>query len=213
MTARGPLIDRLSAELTPARRLRRTGQLALLWLAGAWLFTVAAGLSVAPMRPGFAEQLLASPRFAAETLLGLVAGAVAIAAGFRAGIPGAGSARRLAWGSLSLLGAWTLAYVYGLHSPSLEPSTLGARPLCFAEVMLYGAPLLLGGLLLLRRLAPLDRVWTGAIVGAAAGAVPALFMELGCMYVPAHILVFHIAPIVPVILLGAATGPWLLRRI
>jgi hypothetical protein len=198
---------------SPSPEENVTTDLALLWALGSWAFVVTAALWVAPMRPGFVDQLLASPRFALETLFGLGAVIVATAIGFLLGIPGSGSVRRRVFIALGLPALWAGFYVYGLYDPALEPSTLGARPLCFAEVLLYGVPTTLAGLLLLRRLAPLERAYTGAVVGAAAGAIPGLLMEIACMYVPAHILSFHIAPIGGVIVLGGLLGPILLRRI
>jgi hypothetical protein len=89
----------------------------------------------------------------------------------------------------------------------------GKRPHCFLEVLIYGAPVLVVGLVLLRRLAPLDRRRTGVVLGAAAGAMPGLLMQLACMYVPEHILTYHIAPAVALALLGGLLGPLFLRRI
>jgi hypothetical protein len=213
VSARPDLIERLAAELVPARRLRSPRVLALVWLVGAWSASLAAAWMVQPLRPGFAEQLLGVPRFAGETLFGFVAGAAALWVGFGFGVPGWGPVRRLTRLVVSGLLAWVAFYAVGLWSPALVPSTLGGRALCFAEVLLHGLPLLVVGLLLLRRLAPLERARSGALVGAAAGAVPGLLMQLACMYVPEHILVFHIAPIVPLVLIGAALGPRLLRPI
>jgi hypothetical protein len=207
------LIEQLTSELKPARRLVSPGALALLWALGSLVFVVMAALWVAPMRPGFVDQLLAAPRFALESLFGLGAVVVATAIGFVLGVPGPRSARRRVFVALGILGLWSGFYLYGLYDPALEPSTLGARPLCFLEVLLYGVPTTLAALLLLRRLAPLERYYTGAVVGAAAGAIPGLLMEIACMYVPAHILLFHIAPIGGVIVLGALLGPIVLRRI
>ena len=155
MRSRSELIREISQEPAPDTRLRGPIQLALLWWVGAWILVVAATLAVQPMRPGFAGQLLASPRFAIETLLGFVAGGVAIAAAFAVGIPGWGAPRRRIAFALALLAFWISAYLYGLANPALEPSMLGKRPLCYAEVLIYGAPILAVGLLLLRRLAPL----------------------------------------------------------
>jgi hypothetical protein len=80
-------------------------------------------------------------------------------------------------------------------------------------VLIYGAPILVVGLLLLRRLAPLGRWSTGVVAGAAAGSIPALLMQLACIYIPSHILFFHIAPAVVLTLLGSLLGRLLLRRI
>jgi len=165
------------------------------------------------MRPGFIGQLLASPQFAIETLLGFVAGGIAIQTAFALGIPGWGSPRRRIALSLGLLAFWAGTYIYGLVDPALEPSMLGKRPHCLIEVLIYGAPITIAGVLLLRRLAPLGRWSTGFVVGAAAGAIPALLMQVACIYVPSHILLYHIAPALAVALSGALAGGLLLRRI
>jgi hypothetical protein len=211
--SRGELIQELSQELAPAARLRGPYQLALLWLIGAWILVVAATLAVQPMRSGFADQLLDSPRFAGETLLGIVAGVLAIGVAFRVGIPGLGSSRRQIALALISLALWSSTYLYGLADPTLEPSMLGKRALCHAEVLLYGLPALVASLLLLRRLAPLERWSAGLVAGAAAGAIPGLLMQLACMYIPAHILTHHIAPVLALALVGSLAGRLLLRRI
>ena len=81
------------------------------------------------------------------------------------------------------------------------------------QVLLFGSPPLLLGLALLRRLAPMQRVATGALLGAAAGAIPGLLMQMACMYLPEHILSHHIAPIFLLTALGAGLGPVVLRRL
>jgi hypothetical protein len=212
VAGRADLIRQLADELRPAPRLRAPRHLALLWGAGAWLFVVAATIAVQPLRPGFLDQLLASPRFAGETLFGLLAGALAIWIACAVGTPGRSQRRWivLALGGLAL---WASAYVYGLVSPALEPSMLGKRQICFLEVFLYGVPTLAVGLLLLRRLAPLERWSAGLLTGAAAGAMPGLLMQLACMYVPSHILSHHLGPVLGLALLGALAGPLVLRRI
>jgi hypothetical protein len=209
---RADLIRELAGELRPAPLLRNPRHLALLWGAGAWLFVVGATIAVQPLRPGVLDQLLASPRFAAETLCGLLAGGIAIWVAFAVGTPGRSQRR---WIALALggLAIWASAYLYGLVSPALEPSMLGKRQICFLEVLLYGLPTLAVGLLLLRRLAPLERWSAGLLMGAAAGAMPGLLMQLACMYVPAHILSHHLGPVVGLALLGALGGPLVLRRI
>jgi hypothetical protein len=209
---RADLIRELAGELRPSPRLRAPRHLALLWGAGAWLFVVGATIAVQPLRPGFLDQLLASPRFAGETLFGLLAGWFAIWVAFAVGTPGR-SQRRWTALALSGLAVWAGAYVYGLVRPALEPSVLGQRQLCFLEVLLYGLPALAAGLLLLRRLAPLERWSAGLVMGMAAGAMPALLMQLACMYLPSHILSHHLGPAVGLALLGALAGPIVLRRI
>jgi hypothetical protein len=211
--SREELIRELSGDLRPAPHLRNPLHLTLAWWVGAWLFVVLVTLAMGPMRPGFASQLVASPRFAAETLFGILAGVFAIRVEFSLGISHPASPRRQFLLSLGLLVLWVGAYLYGLVDPALEPSMLGKRRHCFVEVWLYGLPILLAALLLLRRLASLHRLSAGLVTGAAAGAIPALFMQLACMYIPNHILIYHIAPGALLALLGALAGWLLLRRI
>ena len=89
----------------------------------------------------------------------------------------------------------------------------GASPPITSVTAPGAAPILVVGLLLLRRLAPLGRWNTGVVAGAAAGSIPALLMQLACIYIPSHILFFHIAPAVVLTLLGSLLGRLLLRRI
>jgi hypothetical protein len=41
-------------------------------------------------------------------------------------------------------------------------------------------------------------------IGLAAGMLPALYMQLACMYEPSHILGYHILP--GLLMVGAAAG-------
>jgi len=213
MSSRDQLIEELVSELEPARRFPRPAVLVLLWLAGTWAFVCTLTLLVAPFRPGAFGQLASSPHFALETLTGFAAGAASIAAGVFLGFPAGARVRRWAGVAFGLLGTWLAAHVLALWVPALEPSMAGKRAACVFEVLLYGLPPLLAGLFLLRRYATFQRALAGLLVGAAAGAVPALLMQLACMYLPEHILVFHLGPNAVLAAVGAALGPLILRRV
>lgn len=213
MSSRDRAIAELVSELEPTSAFRPPGRLVLGWLAISWAFVVSATVLVAPFRPGAFAQLASSPHFALETLVGLLAGAVAIAAGIFHGFPGHTGIRRWTSVAFGLLALWLGAHVVALWVPALAPSMLGKRAACVFEVLLYGMPPMLAGLFLLRRFAPLRRVQAGLLVGAAAGALPALLMQLACMYLPEHILMFHLGPNAVLALVGAALGPVILRRI
>ncbi len=213
MRSRADLIHELVEDLRPVRPVLSPGRLATVWLAGSWFFVLAATLATGPMRPGFEAQLAEEPRFLGEVLLGLLAGAAAIHAAGRLGVPDPASLLRQAGLALLLLGAWGGAYVYGVLDSALEPSMLGKRESCFFETLLYAGPPLAAGLWLVRRAAPLGRVRTGALVGVAAAALPALLMQLACVYDPAHNLSHHLAPVAAMGALGALLGPVALRRL
>lgn len=213
MRPRADLVRELAADLTPVRRPPSPAALSIAWLAAAWLFVGAVTLASGGLRPGVLSQLEASPRFLAEILLGLLTGAEAIRSAVRLGVPAPGSPLRRTAPALLLMTAWLGAYVYGLWDPALEPSPLGGREACYLQVLALSAPPLALALWLLRRAAPLARAWTGAIAGAAAGAVPGLIMQVACLYDPAHILCFHLAPIAATALIGGLLGPAVFRRV
>ncbi len=206
-------IEELAADVRPVPRPGRVGHLIVAWWIVSFVAVLGAMLTQAPLRPDVFEQLTSHARFAFETSLGLAAGVVAIAWALRLGLPAPGTRGQRVAPAIGVLLAWMLFYVVGLWAPSLEPSMLGKRAGCYLQVFFFGLPPMTAGLFLLRRLAPLDRVGSAALVGAASGAIPGLLMQLGCMYVPEHILTHHIAPIFALSALGALLGPWVLKRI
>ncbi|MEM7135170.1 MAG: NrsF family protein [Myxococcota bacterium] len=209
---RKQFIDQLAAEPRPAKRLS-TGVAIALWLAASCTFVVGATLATGDLRPGVGEQLRDFPRFAAECALGLVAGIFVFRTGLLLSVPGRLHWRRAVPLALALIALWIGAYVYGLWSPALEPSMVGKRPNCFGETFLFSSFPLALGLLLVARRAPLQRAWVGALVGAASTSLPALMMQVACMYDPRHILQFHLLPILIVGLVGGAIGSLVLRRV
>jgi hypothetical protein len=156
------------------------------------------------------HQLSSEPRFLAETAWGLLAISITAVVAFRAAIPGALNIRfaRLA---TALMAIWLASYVVGLYSPALEPSMLGKRPHCFWETLVYAVPPVLVALVMMRRLYPLQPVQTAMVFGLVSGMIPALYMQIACMYIPAHILQFHVLPGMLVSLVGAAIV-WTFRK-
>lgn len=209
---RSELIDTLVHDLRPARGPRRVESLVALWIVVSWTAVLTAMWLVGPFRPGWLQQLAESPHFLLEMAIGLASGGLAILAAVLLCVPGARTRSWLGWAVGGLL-LWVGVYVLAVFDPALEPSMNGKRPGCSIQVLLFGLPPLVLGLALLRRLAPLSRAATGALLGAAAGAVPGLLMQLACVYVPVHILIHHLAPIVLLAGAGALLGALALRRI
>ena len=202
MSRREELLDDLVAELEPVS----TPDLRLLvggWLLLSALYVVVLTHWVGPIRPTALEQLHTHPRFLGEMIIGgLVTAGLAVSA-FRAAVPGAVSA---AWTlGLSLPGAlWVGSFLVGMVTPALEPSMLGKREHCYLETFLYALPPMLAALYWQRRLYPLSPGRSAALAGLAAGAMPALYMQIACMYEPGHILLFHIGPGITVALVAPA---------
>lgn len=203
MAKRDQLIESLSRDLAPVRRPPSVNLLASIWFLAGAVFVIAAIHLAGPVRPGAFSQLATEPRFLVETMLGVVAILWTSLVAFRGAVPAALTSRFALAGSVLLL-FWLAQYVFGLVEPALEPSELGKRGHCSLEVMIYSVPLILVALYFIRRLYPLGFVRTAMSAGLAAGMMPALYMQLACMYEPVHILSFHIFPGLMMALAAAA---------
>lgn len=196
------LVADLSTGLRPVRSPPRLELIALLWLLASAGFVVAVTLWFGPIRSTALAQLATEPRFLAETALGALAIAWVAVVAFRAAVPGALS-HRFATLSVGLMLLWLASYVVGLVTPALEPSMLGKRDHCFIETLLFALPPALLAYLLMRRLYPLRPVYAASWLSLAAGMLPALYMQIACMYEPLHILQMHILPGLLVMLVGS----------
>ena len=211
MNRHDELINELSADLTAVKPATNVGVLAWVWLATSTAYVILLTHLWGPIRPNAFQQLAGEPRFFVETLLGVAAIATTALAAFKAAVPGALS-HRLASLSAGLLGLWLASYVLGLFSPALEPSMLGKRPHCLWETLVYALPPAIVGFVLVRRLYPLRPIRTATVVAMVSGLIPALYMQLACMYAPAHMLAFHVLPGLSVAIVGTALAWRFLRR-
>ncbi len=210
MTDTDDLITNLSRGLEPTRPMPNIDLAAGLWLlaSAAWVIVVTHWYG--PIRPNALEQLAGNARYLLETLCGVAAIVLVSLAAFRAAVPGRLSRRFARW-SVGLTLLWLSCYLLDLQYPALQPSMLGKRDGCVFETLLYALPPMVTGFLVVRRLYPLQPVLTALGFSLAAGMLPALYMQIACMYLPAHILQFHLLPGLVVALLGAAVA-WLLWR-
>lgn len=199
------LINALSKDLQPITPRNSVVLPALLWFVVSWIYVVTLSLYLGPLRPGALESLIQSPQFAIESLVGLISGALFCLIAFQEAIPG----RRhpwLVW--LAFLSAllWISCYIAGLSFPAIEPSWDGKRAHCVLEAYLYSGPPLIIGYRLIYQRYPLNSLQAGIFLAISAGMLPALFMQIACMYDPLHILTHHIAPISIIIVSGALLG-------
>jgi hypothetical protein len=206
------LIASLSHDLAPVSPAPNVNTMAVVWFLLSAFYVVVVIHLFGPIRPGAFSQLATEPRFLFESLLGVAAILWTSLLAFRAAIP-ATLTKQFTAGGLVLMAFWLAQYVIGLVSPALEPSMLGKRSYCLYETIIYAIPPILIGLFLIRRLYPLSLVRTAMSLSLAAGMLPALYMQLACMYEPSHILAFHILPGLAMVLIGAAIAAlWRLRR-
>ncbi len=207
------LIDTLVRDLQPVERPIPSLRACLLWLVAGWTAVFAITWLTGPFRTGGLQDVLQSPRFALEGLVGLAVGAVGIQAALASGLPGAGRIRRLAAPLGLLVAVWIGLYLIGLLWPALPPAMDGKRAHCSIETLVLSALPLAGAFWIMRRRLPLHPRWTGLLLGAAAGSLPALIMQWACMYDPAHMLVNHLGPAAGVAGVGWLLAPRCLPRV
>ncbi len=207
------LQERLVAELRPVARAASPPRALALWLACSALAVAAATLAVGPLRPGALQALVAVPRFALDCALGALAAGAGMLAALRLSTPGAdprGAALRAA---LVAQGLWIALHLWGLVDPALPAAAPAVARSCASDVPLYAlAPMGLA-LLLLRRRAALERFPAAFAAALASAALPALAMQLGCVYEPQHALALHLAPALAFAAVGGAVGSRLLPRL
>ncbi|MEM1433930.1 MAG: NrsF family protein [Pseudomonadota bacterium] len=206
------LIDRLAADLTPVSFWQRPSVLLTCWLLLSVLTVLGMSLAHAAWRPGALVQLTTVPQFALEILVAAAGICTLIWATVQSALPGALRPSRVVLIFVLSWAPWLALLVLGLYEPALTPSMAGKREDCYLEVMVESLPPLFIGLLMLRRLYPLRGWQTGALLGFASGMIPALLMQLSCMYLVDHAWTHHLAPVLVPALMGAAAGGRLLRR-
>ena len=199
------LIKELSTNVPPVRPKNGVLLPALLWFFISWIYVIVLGLYLGPLRNGALESLMTSPQFAFESSIGFFSGALFCLIAFQESVPGLRHKWLIYLSYLSAI-LWISCYVVDLSFPALEPSRVGKRAHCVLEAYLYSIPPLIIGYLLIYRRFPLDSIRAGLFLGISAGMLPALFMQLACMYDPRHILTHHLGPALVVIIGGAILG-------
>lgn len=209
--SRGDLIDSLSADLKPVQPVVNINLLTATWLLLGVAYVMASAFVLGPIRPGVFAQLLDSPRFLLETLYGVAVFTLVAMVAFRSAIPAALSpvVKRLASAALII---WVLNFLYALINPALEPSMLGKRPHCYLETLVYALPPMIFILYRQQKLYPLKPQYSAIWAGLAAGLIPAWYMQVACMYLPKHVLLFHILPGFAMAGVGILMW-WLLQRV
>lgn len=194
MTGNRSVIDNLVDDLQPVRPVAKTLNVQIAtWFGLSALWVVLATGWLGPLRPGAWQQLLDHPRFLFESLLGIASILAVAVAGFRSFIPG-GMSRLTGLVAVVLSGLWLANYLVGFISPALEPSMLGKRAHCYLETIVTAMPPVALAVFMQRRLYSLRPMASAASLGFAAGMMPALYMQVACMYAPGHIFAWHIVP-------------------
>jgi len=210
------LIRRLSRDVPPVRRLLPWNARFSMWLAFA-LSWAALGVTWVGWRPDRGKAL-ADPHF---LVLGGLMLATAILSGltaFRLSVPGVESSRwhrwlpgatAIAWIGILIVELW-LAY----HQQGLAALDPGNKHRCVYVFAGLGLGPGLGMALMIRQAASLEKRWNGMFLALASASVAALGVSFFCTFEqPAHVLVYHIMPVVVFTLAGFWLGDrWLSAR-
>lgn len=207
-------IDALVGELAPVSPAASWSRAVAGWLVVAGGFVAFAMLASGPLRPSL-DGDLSHGRFLLELALGVFAIIVLLASGLEIGVPGGPSTRWLTISALGVVGLWIGISFFGeslvsavLSAPS--PSMAGKREHCFVEGVLISSVPFFIAMAALRRRALYAGAPSGFLLGLAAAGLPALGMQLACMYEPGHALNFHFSPMLFFAVLGALIAPRLL---
>ncbi len=204
-TDRTDLIKQLSNNVPPVKPRSAILLPAILWFVCSWLYVIGLSLYLGPLRPNAVAELFITPRFAFESTIGFIAGALFCLIAFQESIPGT-QRKWLIYLTYVVTALWISCYLVGLSFPAIQPSMLGKRAHCVLEAYLYSIPPLSIAYLLIYRRFPLNSLRAGIYIGIGAGMLPALFMQFSCMYDPKHTLTHHLGPIAVATIAGAIMG-------
>lgn len=196
-------IAQLVLDLHPVRRLPSPGR-RLLRFAGLALPLLVLAAGLAGPRADLLLKLR-SPSYVAETALLLLFFFAATLAALRSAVPGAGwnGAARLV---ILALVVWALAVAaQGFDtSPTIEPRS-GLS--CLRRTLLFGVAPAWALATMVRRAAPLDAQASGALVMFSASVLAVLATRVLCARDDvAHALVWHVAPVALLALVGWHAG-------
>jgi hypothetical protein len=202
------LIVQLAREAGPVRTLAAPSLRLAQWTAAALPLTVLAVVVIGPR----ADVLTAihGPAFVGLALVTFVTGLLSAAVAFVLSVPGA--ERSALQRALPLVagGAWLLLLIVLLTAggdPGRRVIALPFHALCVIEIAGLGAVPGWALFVMLRRAAPLRRVWSAAFATLASVALGALATQFLCpIDDPAHQLVGHLLPVMIFSVCGAIVG-------
>jgi len=153
---------------------------------------------------------LRDPRFIAAAVVTLAIALAAAAAAFVLSVPGAGPRRVMRAMPLLAAAAWGMLLWVRLTAAGEPVTQLAAtpwHPACVVLILSVGALPGIWLFAMLRRAAPLQPLWTGALAALASLALGALGTQFVCpIDAPAHQLLWHFTPVVLITFVGLALG-------
>ena len=206
MPSQTELIAQLTGELKPVKRLWDPNLRFITWLAASVGVVVAIMLFIQSFRADFSSQLL-NFRFLIETALAVLPTLTLSWVVLRRSVPGLSAPKWLVPATVAavVLSLGSLFLGHFGHAAT-EVSMAGKRPTCLIEVLtLSWIPIAALSFLVLKGYARhSSAMWF--CIGLAGASLPMALMQVACMYVPFHNLVFHFLPALVVAAISVGIG-------
>ena len=206
------LIVELARGAGPARPLAAPWARFAKWAAGALVVALLGAVAIGPRADLLA--VVHHPAFIWLAALTLATGLFAAASAFVLSVPGAERSPLLRAGAIIACISWALVLVWLVSAGGDALRRVLALPIhvaCILEIAAFSV--LAGGPLfsMLRRAAPLQRSWSGALATLAAASLGAFATQFICpIDDPAHHLLSHFLPVMFLSGAGALAGRRLL---
>jgi hypothetical protein len=205
------LIESLSQDLKPVKRLPRAAVRAAIWSVATLVFI---GIAICTLTKGFRADLAEVARnhlYLSETVAIFMAGVLATLAAFRLFVPDT-QVRPPVRAAVAISTLIWLGLVGGqLAKAGLAPPSPAGEP-CLTDLSLLMALPLVAAVVMAMRTASVFPALAGYCVVLAAGSFGALGMRLLCPNDdPAHLLAWHFMPVMIFALCGLPLGMILLK--
>ncbi len=203
------LIVELARSAGPVRRLAKPSIRFARWTAASVPLIVLGVIVIGPRED--VVTAVSQPSFLAIAAATIATSLLAAASALVLAIPGAERSSLQRMAPLIAGSAWAIGLAYLLASEGAAARRLLAWPfhwLCLIEIVAFALIPGLALLAMLRRAAPLQRAWSGALAALAAIASGAAATQFLCpLDDSAHQLIGHVLPVAGLSMLGALAGP------
>jgi hypothetical protein len=207
------LIVLLAREGSPVRPLSPPGIRFARWAAFA-VAVVALLVYLRVPRQDF-PAVFGHPAYLIEFLATVATALLAAAAAFVLSVPGAERTRLSRWVPVAASGAWLGLVAWALVGRAAPMTQLAREPWiygCMVKTMTFAFVPSVVLFWMLRQAAPLDRRWSAGLAALAALSLGAVGTQIDCpIDRPAHLLLWHLAPVPVLAGLVALAGHGLLR--
>lgn len=209
------LIITLASEARPVTPLRSPAARATVW-AAASIGALALGVMIRAPRGDFLAALQ-RPFYLAEGLVTLAVALAAAATALTLCVPGAERTRLVRWAPVLAAGVWVGLMAATLVGQGAPVAAFAREPViyeCVTRTVTFGLVPAVLLFAMVRRAAPLERRWNAGLAALGAFALGALGTQIDCAIDrPAHLLLWHMAPVGLLVAGATAVGIWVFRSV